>query len=68
MPDMSAVYPDFLAKQEPYIYPVLETVLHPKSIARQCRNFDRAQGQKVVGSQTTVDKSRGGKICFIVKA
>jgi hypothetical protein len=28
----------------------------------------RAAGQKVVCSQTTVDKSRGGKISFIVKS
>jgi hypothetical protein len=28
----------------------------------------RAAGRKVVGSQTPVDKSRGGKISFIVKA
>jgi hypothetical protein len=27
----------------------------------------RAAGQKVVGSQTTMDKSRGGKISFYSK-
>ena len=28
----------------------------------------RAVGKKIVASQTTVDKGRGGKISFIVKA
>jgi hypothetical protein len=59
---MSTVYSHFLDTDQADLHHVPLRVKAGMLIAH------RAVGYQVVGSQTTLDKSRGGKISFIVKA